>query len=60
MFDKDENGLISENDIRTIFTTLGENVTTDDINHLLEQAHLDEAGRVKYADFVKIILKGVQ
>lgn len=57
MFDKNEDGLIPENDIRVIFTTLGETVELQDINHLLEQVKVDDNGKVKYADFVKIMLK---
>ena len=57
VFDKNEDGLIPENDIRVIFTTLGEQVDVFDLNQLLQQVHVDQNGKVKYADFVKLILK---
>lgn len=57
MFDKNEDGLIPENDIRVIFTTLGEAVDVMDINQMLTQVKVDSNGKVKYADFVKEILK---
>jgi len=57
VFDRDENGLISENDLRVIFTTLGETITTDEVNSILEQVHVDDNGKVKYAEFIKLILK---
>lgn len=49
--------MIPENDIRVIFTTLGEQVDTTDINQLLTQVKVDANGKVRYADFVKEILK---
>jgi calmodulin len=57
VFDKNEDGMIPENDIRVIFTTLGEQVDTTDINQLLTQVKVDANGKVRYADFVKEILK---
>jgi hypothetical protein len=57
VFDKNEDGLIPENDIRVIFTTLGEQVEVTDINQLLKQVTVDSNGKVKYSDFIKIILK---
>jgi len=57
VFDKNEDGLIPENDLRVIFTTLGETCDIQDVNHLLKAVKVDENGKVRYADFVKIILK---
>jgi calmodulin len=57
VFDRDENGLISENDLRVVFTTLGETISTDEANEIIEQVAVDDNGKVKYADFIKLILK---
>lgn len=57
VFDKNEDGKIPENDIRVIFTTLGEQVDVFDLNELLKQVQVDQNGKVAYADFVKLILK---
>jgi len=57
VFDKDESGLIPENDVRVIFTTLGETVTLEEVNYLLSQVQVDEAGRVRYAQFIKMMMK---
>jgi len=56
VFDNDENGLLRENEIRTIFTTLGEPLTMDEINSLLQAMKPDEFGRVKYGEFIKTFL----
>ena len=57
VFDKNEDGLIPENDLRVIFTTLGEAVELQDINHMLQTGKVNEQGKVNYADFVKAMLK---
>jgi len=57
VFDRDENGLITLNEMRVIFTTLGESIGVDEVNSVLEQCTVDDNGKVKYADFVKLILK---
>ena len=57
VFDRDENGLISLNELRVIFTTLGETIGTEEVNSVLEQVQVDDNGKVKYAEFVKLILK---
>jgi len=57
VFDKNENGMISENDVRVIFSTLGEALTNEDINSLLALVAVDDQGRIKYADFIKAFMK---
>jgi Ca2+-binding EF-hand superfamily protein len=57
VFDRDENGLIMENELRVIFTTLGEACSLEEINALLAQAKVDEAGRINYKEFIKIMMK---
>ena len=57
VFDRDENGMITLNEMRVIFTTLGETIGVDEANSVLEQVTVDDSGKVKYADFVKLILK---
>jgi len=56
VFDKNEDGLIPENDLRVIFTTLGEGMDTFDVNHTLCQVKVDGNGKVNYKEFVKYIL----
>ena len=57
VFDRDENGLISLNELRVIFTTLGETISTDEANSILEQVAVDDNGKVKYAQFVSLIAR---
>jgi Ca2+-binding EF-hand superfamily protein len=57
VFDKQEDGLIPENDLRVIFTTLGETCDLQDVNYLLGQVKPDANGKIKYADFIKAMLR---
>jgi calmodulin len=57
VFDRDENGLIALNELRVIFTTLGETISTDEVNSILELVQVDDNGKVKYSEFVKLIQK---
>jgi len=57
VFDRDENGLIALNELRVIFTTLGETISTEEVNSILEQVQVDDNGKVRYAEFVKLITK---
>jgi len=57
VFDKEDNGMIKENELRTIFTQLGETITADEIDSLISQVKIDEYGRIKYAEFISLVLK---
>ena len=56
VFDREQNGLIAENEVRTIFTQLGETVTLEEINSLLCQLNVDETGRISYDEFIQLIM----
>jgi calmodulin len=57
VFDRDENGLIALNELRVIFTTLGETIATEEVDSVLGQVSVDDNGKVRYADFIKLIIK---
>jgi Ca2+-binding EF-hand superfamily protein len=57
VFDKNNDGLIPENDVRVIFSTLGEAMDASDVTYLLTLVKPDNNGKVKYIDIIKAILK---
>lgn len=57
VFDRQEDGLISEGELKTIFSTLGEAMDLDSINHILAEVKIDSNGKIRYADLIKHILK---
>ncbi|XP_023012861.2 myosin light chain cytoplasmic isoform X1 [Leptinotarsa decemlineata] len=56
-FDKDGNGYISSAELRHLLTTLGEKLTDDEVEQLL-QGQEDSQGNVNYEEFVKLIMSG--
>lgn len=51
-FDKENNGFISAAEVRHILTTMGEKLTDEEIDCLIESADVDADGNVRYEDFV--------
>lgn len=55
MYDKDDNGLIPMNDLRSVFTSLGEPLTYDQVDELLQLVPIDAHGKVKTTDFINML-----
>lgn len=56
-FDKDGNGYISSAELRHLLTTLGEKLTDDEVEQLLNGQE-DSQGNVHYEDFVRMVMSG--
>ena len=52
MFDKDGNGLISRDELRDVMTQLGEKMSEDDIDEMIEDADKNGDGMINYEEFV--------
>ncbi|ESO13161.1 hypothetical protein HELRODRAFT_159790 [Helobdella robusta] len=57
VFDKDQNGTIHSAELRHLLTNLGERLTDDEVNELL-QGHEDAQGNVNYEEFIKKVITG--
>jgi myosin light chain 6 len=57
VFDKEQNGFIHSAELRHLLTNLGERLTDEEVNELL-QGHEDSQGNVNYEEFVKGVLNG--
>lgn len=57
VFDKEQNGFIHSAELRHLLTNLGERLTDDEVNELL-QGHEDSQGNVNYEEFVKNVMNG--
>lgn len=56
-FDRDENGLIAESELRTVLTQLGETLGHDEANDLMRLIKVDsQTGKVRIDEFVRTIL----
>lgn len=57
VFDKDQNGTIHSAELRHLLTNLGEKLTDEEVNELL-QGHEDAQGNVNYEEFIKSVIFG--
>ncbi|MER7986969.1 EF-hand domain-containing protein [Streptomyces noursei] len=55
VFDKDADGIISTVEVRHILTTLGDKLTDEEVNEMLQEADFDGDGQINYSDLVKIM-----
>ncbi|XP_022130046.2 myosin-2 essential light chain isoform X1 [Pieris rapae] len=56
-FDKDGNGFISSAELRHLLSTLGEKLSDDEVEQLL-QGQEDSHGNINYENFVHLIMQG--
>jgi len=56
-FDKDGSGYISSAELRHLLTTLGEKLTDDEVEQLLNGQE-DSQGNVHYEEFVRMVMSG--
>jgi calmodulin len=56
LFDKDGNGFVSVSELRHVLTTLGEKLTTEEVDSLLRDAEVNEEGNLNYEMFVAQIM----
>ncbi|KAJ8549020.1 hypothetical protein K7X08_032727 [Anisodus acutangulus] len=58
VFDKDQNGYISSNDLRHVMINLGEKLTDEEAEQMIKAADLDGDGQVNFDEFVKMMTLG--
>jgi Ca2+-binding EF-hand superfamily protein len=58
VLDSDNDGTISESDLRQMLITVGDTMTHLEVDLLMEEITVDQQGRIKYEDFVKLICHG--
>jgi len=56
VFDKDGNGRLEANELRHIMLTLGERLSDEEIEEMINEADSKGLGYIDYKDFVKIML----
>ncbi|XP_003390482.1 PREDICTED: myosin-2 essential light chain-like isoform X1 [Amphimedon queenslandica] len=57
VFDKDGNGFINSAELRHVLTSLGEKLTDEEVDTLLQGIE-DGQGQVNYEEFVKMVMSG--
>jgi len=57
LFDDDETGKISFRNLKRVAKELGENMTDDEINEMIEEADRDGDGEISEEEFMRIMRK---
>ena len=48
VFDKDGNGFISAAELRYVMTNIGEKLTDEEVDEMVQEADIDEDGQINY------------
>ena len=56
VFDKEESGTVSRKELKNIMLTLGELLSEDEIEEMLQEADIYGDGKIRYEKFVKAML----
>lgn len=56
IYDKDEQGWPSVNDVRSILTTIGETLSYDQVDELFQLVQVNDQGRFRSQDFINMLM----
>ena len=57
MFDKDGNGSIDRDELKTVFGELGKFFAEEEIQRMIDAADADQSGSLEYEEFIALISK---
>ena len=52
---KNGDGFITKDELRTVMNSMGQRLTEEELNEMMEAADSDKDGRIDYAEFVKMM-----
>ena len=52
--DEDKNGVISKEELSSLLKGLGDEITDDDVEEMMEAADIDEDGKVQFYEFCEM------
>ncbi|GIY10859.1 calcium-binding protein E63-1 [Caerostris darwini] len=56
VFDKDRNGYITRDELRTAMETIGEPMSEEQLDLMIRATDIDNDGRINYEEFVRMLL----
>jgi len=57
VFDKNGDGFISADELRSMMSSLGESLTDEEVNEMIDEADTDGDGQVNYQEFVRLMVQ---
>jgi len=55
VFDKDSNGFITRDELKTAMELMGEQLTDEDVDAMIAMADLNKDGKIDYEEFTKLL-----
>ena len=55
VFDKDKDGFVTRQELKTIMRSLGQNPSEDDIEEMMVTADANQDGKISYDEFMTLI-----
>ena len=57
LFDKNDDGSITCDELRTVMTSLGENPTTSDLEEMIQEVDSDGNGKIEFSEFLTMMTR---
>lgn len=56
VFDKNNDGYINQDELRSVMSQLGEKLTAGELDEMIKEADTDGDGKINYVEFVKMMV----
>lgn len=57
VFDKDQDGSITQDELRSVMSNLGQKLSSQELDEMIKEADIDGDGKINYKEFVKMMVR---